>query len=84
MLLSSATFQMGCKGRDNEQNAVFGDQTPISISFRILENEKTVAINVDCPFNKGSHREYCTASTNGELDIDRYKRVLCPYNTSIS
>jgi hypothetical protein len=70
-----AIFDINCRGRDDEGKEVLSTAIPARIIVSQRPKSNFISINVDCPFNTGSHGQRCKAS--------RSDKVNCPYSRDL-
>jgi len=74
-----ALFPMRCKGRDCKRQEVLKEPVHIKVSVTggENENERGIAIKVECPHIIGAFADRCDASHPGRETADNC--VSCPY-----
>ena len=77
MSLKSVIFSVQCRGRDASYKEVLGEPVLVEVHIRALADEKTIATEVRCPFNTGSHGHRCKASHPESEQAE--EDVTCPY-----
>jgi len=77
----SKTYVIRCRGRDDRSDEVLDDSVKARIIISKRRRSNDISINVDCPYNTGSHGQRCKAS---HLNIDKIgEGVLCPYSVDL-
>lgn len=79
--MENKNFHIMCKGRDASYKETLPKEIPVTVYVRLREDQKTIAMSVDCPHNTGGHGQRCKASHPG---VDKVgDGILCPYSADI-
>jgi len=54
-------FPVLCQGRDLNYQEAFESPVKVTVTVRRNEDEKSMSITVDCPYNGGAHGQRCKA-----------------------
>ncbi len=82
MPFTTVVFHVLCKGRNSERKEVLAEAIRVDVHARLAEDERSIAIHVNCPHNTGGHGQRCKASHPAGIDKIG-KGVHCAYSLDL-
>ena len=81
MPFTTVVFHVLCKGRNSARKELLAEAVRVDIHARLQENEKSIAMHVNCPHNTGGHGQRCKASHPGQDKVG--EGVHCAYSLDL-